>query len=57
MMQATTISGTFPNWEMVIPKIFECFAEINAGQFARALSRVGVLADGMHRPSRDDFLS
>ena len=30
-MTAREISGTFPNWEMFIPKIFECFAEINAG--------------------------
>lgn len=48
-MMAREISGTFPNWEMVIPKSFECFAEINAGQFAQALTRVGILADGMHR--------
>ncbi len=48
-MTAREITGTFPNWEMVIPKSFECFAEINAGQFAQALTRVGVLADGMHR--------
>lgn len=48
-MTAREITGTFPNWEMVIPKEFECFAEINASEFASALTRVGVLADGMHR--------
>ena len=48
-MTAREISGTFPNWEMFIPKDFESFAEINAGQFANALTRVGVLADDAHR--------
>lgn len=48
-MTAREIAGTFPNWEMVIPKNFDCFAEINAKEFAQALARVGVLADGMHR--------
>ena len=48
-MTAREITGTFPNWEMVIPKSFEYFAEINAVEFANALARVGVLADGMHR--------
>ena len=48
-MTAREITGTFPNWEMVVPKSFEYFAEINAKEFAQALARVGVLADGMHR--------
>lgn len=48
-MTAREITGTFPNWEMVIPKDFESFAEINVGNFAQALSRVGVLADDMHK--------
>lgn len=48
-MTAREVSGTFPNWEMVIPHNFESFAEINAGQFANALTRVGVLADNTHR--------
>ncbi len=48
-MTAREISGNFPNWEMVIPKNFESFVEINAKQFAEALNRVGVLADDTHR--------
>ena len=48
-MTAREFSGNFPNWEMVIPKNFESFAEINARQFAEALNRVGVLADDTHR--------
>lgn len=48
-MTAREITGTFPNWEMVVPKEFEYFAEINVSEFASALTRVGVLADDMHR--------
>jgi DNA polymerase III subunit beta len=48
-MTAREITGDFPNWEMVIPKDFESFAEINARQFAGALTRVGVMADDTHR--------
>jgi DNA polymerase-3 subunit beta len=48
-MTAREITGNFPDWEMVIPKEFESFAEINAGDFAQALTRVGVMADDTHR--------
>lgn len=48
-MTARELTGTFPNWEMVVPKTFESFAEINAKQFAEALTRVGVMADDTHR--------
>lgn len=48
-MTAREIAGDFPNWEMVVPKNFESFAEINAKQFAEALTRVGVMADDAHR--------
>jgi DNA polymerase-3 subunit beta len=48
-MTARKITGNFPNWEMVIPKNFTSFAEINAKQFADALTRVGVMADDTHR--------
>lgn len=48
-MTARELTGTFPNWQMVIPKTFEAFAEINAKQFAEALTRVGVMADDTHR--------
>jgi DNA polymerase-3 subunit beta len=48
-MTAREITGDFPNWEMVIPRNFESFAEINARQFAEALTRVGVMADDTHR--------
>lgn len=43
------LAGMFPNWEMVIPRNFEALAEINLKQFAEALSRVGVMADGTNR--------
>lgn len=48
-MTAREITGNFPNWEMVIPKNFASFAEINAKHFADALTRVGVMADDTHR--------
>lgn len=48
-MTAREITGDFPNWEMVIPKQFESFAEANAKQFVEALTRVGVMADDTHR--------
>ena len=48
-MTAREITGTFPNWEMVIPKSFAFFVEINAKQFAEALTRAGVMADDAHR--------
>ena len=48
-MAARELAGAFPNWEMVIPKIFESFADINAGQFREALTCVGVMADDIHR--------
>jgi DNA polymerase-3 subunit beta len=48
-MTAREIAGGFPNWEMVIPKEFEAFAEIGAGDFADAQNRVGVMADDTHR--------
>ena len=48
-MTAREITGNFPNWEMVIPKDFEYFAEINAKEFGEALNRVGVMADDTHR--------
>lgn len=48
-LTAREITGNFPNWEMVIPKDFEFFAEINAKEFGEALNRVGVMADDTHR--------
>lgn len=48
-MTAREITSDFPNWEMVIPKDFEYFAEINAKEFGEALTRVGVMADDTHR--------
>jgi DNA polymerase-3 subunit beta len=48
-MTAREITGTFPDWEMVIPKSFASFAEIGAKQFADALMRVGVMSDDTHR--------
>lgn len=48
-MTAREISGNFPNWEMVVPKNFQSFAEINLREFREALNRAGVLADDRHR--------
>lgn len=53
-MTAREVSGNFPNWEMVIPKTFEYFAEIKGGELKDALTRVGVMADDAHR--RVDFV-
>lgn len=48
-MTAREISGSFPNYEMVIPKEFASFAEIKADELRDALTRVGVMADDAHR--------
>lgn len=48
-MTAREITIDFPNWEMVIPKDFEYFAEINYKEFSEALNRVGIMADDSHR--------
>jgi DNA polymerase III subunit beta len=49
LMTAREISGDFPNWEMVVPKTFEFFAETKANELKEALTRVGVMADDSHR--------
>lgn len=48
-MTAREVTGAFPNWEMVIPKTFEFFAEIKGCELKDALTRVGVMADDAHR--------
>jgi DNA polymerase-3 subunit beta len=48
-MTAREVAGNFPNWEMVIPKTFDFFAEIKANELKDALTRVGVMADDAHR--------
>lgn len=48
-LTARETSGDFPKWEMVIPKDFQFFAEINAKEFREALTRVAVMADDVHR--------
>ena len=48
-MTAREMSGDFPNWEMVLPKNFDCFAELNAKELRDALTRVGVMADDSNR--------
>ena len=53
-MTAREVTGDFPNWEMVIPKTFEYFAEIKANELKEALTRVGVMAEDSHR--RVDFI-
>ena len=49
LMTAREITGAFPNWEMVVPKTFEYFAEMKMNELKNALTRVGVMADDMHR--------
>ncbi len=49
LMTAREILGDFPNWEMVVPKTFEFFAETKANELKDALMRVGVMADDSHR--------
>lgn len=48
-MTAREVAGAFPNWELVIPKTFEYFADIKANELKNALTRVGVMADDAHR--------
>lgn len=40
-----TLTGTFPNWEMVLPKNLVYAAEISTEDFRRSLSRVTLTAD------------
>jgi len=39
------LSGSFPNWEMVLPKSLDYTAEISTDDFRRSLSRVTLTAD------------
>jgi DNA polymerase-3 subunit beta len=55
LMTVREITGNFPNWEMVIPKTFEFFAETKANELKEALTRVGVMADDSHRRIEFDF--
>lgn len=48
-LTARELTGEFPNWEMVLPKNFTAFAEINAREIGGALTRVGVMADDKNR--------
>ena len=56
LMTAREITGSFPNWEMVVPKTFEYFAEMKANELKDALTRVGVMADDSHRRIEFIFL-
>lgn len=49
LMTAREVAGAFPNWEMVLPKSFDYFAELKANDLKDALTRVGVMADDSHR--------
>lgn len=40
-----TLTGTFPNWEMVLPKNLDFTVEISTEDFRRSLSRVTLTAD------------
>lgn len=55
LMTVRETTGNFPNWEMVIPKTFEFFAETKANELKEALTRVGVMADDSHRRIEFDF--
>ncbi len=57
LMTAREISGAFPNWEMVVPKTFELFAETKAAELKDALNRVGVMADDSHHRIEFAFFS
>lgn len=57
LMTAREVTGDFPNWEMVLPKNFDCFAELNAKELRDALTRVGVMADDSHRRVEFVFFS
>jgi DNA polymerase-3 subunit beta len=54
-MTARELTGNFPNWEMVLPKNFAAFAEINAKELREALTRVGVMADDKNRRVEFEF--
>lgn len=54
-MTARELTGNFPNWEMVLPKNFTAFAEINAKELREALVRVGVMADDKNRRVEFEF--
>ncbi len=54
-MTARELAGNFPNWEMVIPKTFTAFAELNAKELREALTRVGVMADDKNRRVEFEF--
>lgn len=56
LMSAREISGAFPNWEMVIPKAFEYFAEMKVNELKDALTRASVMADDAHRRIEFIFL-
>lgn len=49
VLAARELTGTFPNWQMVLPKNHRRFVEFNAKALREALLRVGVLADDTHR--------
>lgn len=54
-MTARELTGSFPNWEMVLPKNFASFAEINHRELREALTRVGVMADDKNRRVEFEF--
>lgn len=54
-LTARDLTGKFPNWEMVLPKNFVAFAEINARELREALTRVGVMADDKNRRVEFEF--
>ncbi len=54
-MTAREVTGNFPNWEMVLPKNFTAFAEINARELREALNRVDVMADDKNRRVEFEF--
>jgi DNA polymerase III subunit beta len=49
LMTARELTGNFPNWEMVLPKDFDYFAELKVNRLKEALTRVSVMADDSNR--------
>lgn len=44
-LAARTLTGQFPNWEMIIPKSFKYTAAVMVGTLAQALRRVELMTD------------
>lgn len=54
-MTARELSGNFPNWELVIPKEFAYFAEIDVARLREAVMRVSVMSEDENRRIEFEF--